>query len=356
MIKELAFLSLIVVLLSTVESNKNVKNILKIVKEIKKIMVTSDEMEEFKEQISVELAEVKEQIAQNCEQGNEFLVEDGVILLAGGVDNSVEALNSDGTHLCNMPDLPGEQTRLTHSMSGDMLCGGWWTGDSCLQYKSGSWIEFPWKLLYGRAHHSSWRSPSGEVILMGGWTDESTTENVTPLGSSEGFEKITSVRRSCSISLQDYVVISGGGEGQGQGPYKDVNVYNENGWVKELPSHIEDRMDHGCGYYNNDNGDLVYLVVGGFENIASTEILVEGSSSWKYAGNLATGRRGNRAITLNNELFTMGGGYQGYTLGDILKFNKATEQWEKVGDLSKGNSHFALTILPREDVEPFCVE
>ena len=62
-------LSLIVFLLSTVESNKNIKNILKIVKEIKKIMVASDEMEEFKEQISVELAEVKEQIAQNCEQG-----------------------------------------------------------------------------------------------------------------------------------------------------------------------------------------------------------------------------------------------------------------------------------------------
>merc|ERR1712131_510697 len=60
MIKELAFLSLFVVLLSTVESNKNVKNILKTVREIKKKMVVSDEMEEFKEQISVELAEVKQ--------------------------------------------------------------------------------------------------------------------------------------------------------------------------------------------------------------------------------------------------------------------------------------------------------
>ena len=79
--------------------------------------------------------------------------------------------------------------RYVHSMSGDMLCGGWYTGDSCLQYKSGSWIEFPWKLLYGRAHHESWRSPSGEVILMGGWSGDGTniTENVTPLGSSEGF-------------------------------------------------------------------------------------------------------------------------------------------------------------------------
>ena len=42
------------------------------------------------------------------------------------------------------------------------------------------------------------------------------------------------------------------------------------------------------------------------ENLASTEILVEGSDSWKYAGNLGLGRRSIRAITLNNELFTMG--------------------------------------------------
>ena len=41
----------------------------------------------------------------NSDTGNQFLVEDGVILVTGG-DNSVEALNSNGTHLCKMPDLP----------------------------------------------------------------------------------------------------------------------------------------------------------------------------------------------------------------------------------------------------------
>jgi len=302
----------------------------------------------------VDLNTTPPQIETTESNGNQFLVEDGVILVTGG-DNSVEALNSNGTHLCNMPDLP--DTRYVHSMSGDMLCGGWYTGDSCLQYKSGSWIEFPWKLSYGRAHHESWRSPSGEVILMGGWSGDGTniTENVTPLGSSEGFslnEKSTSIRTSCSISFQDYVVISGGG----QAPSKNVNVYNENGWVEELPSHIEARQYHGCGYYNNDDGDLVYLVVGGMENLASTEILVEGSDSWKYAGNLGLGRRSIRAITLNNELFTMGGHYKGYDLGDIFKFNRSTEQWEKIGDLSRGRAGYALTILPREDVEPYCVE
>ena len=41
-----------------------------------------------------------------------FLVEDGVILVTGGdaEDISVEALNSNGTRLCDMPDLPDKRS------------------------------------------------------------------------------------------------------------------------------------------------------------------------------------------------------------------------------------------------------
>ena len=60
---------------------------------------------------------------------------------------------------------------------------------------------------------------------------------------------------ACSISFYDYVVISGGA-----GAPQSVNVFNENGWVKELPSHIEGRWYHGCGHYNNDVGKLVSYV------------------------------------------------------------------------------------------------
>jgi len=278
-------------------------------------------------------------------------VEDGVILVVAGdyYDISVEALNSNGTRLCDMPDLPDK--RFVHSISGDMLCGGWYTLDSCLQYKSGSWIQYPWKLLYPRAHHLSWRSPSGKVFLFGGWFKQNITEYVTPSGSSEGFPlNDRSINVACSISFYDYVVISGGA-----GAPQSVNVFNENGWVKELPSHIEGRWYHGCGHYNNDEGKLVYLVVGGFEEKASTEILVDGSSSWKYGGNLPLRRRDIKTITLNNELFMMGGGYQGYIRDEIFKFNKSTEEWEIVDTLSKPRRAYGLTVLPREDVEPFCL-
>jgi len=274
-------------------------------------------------------------------------VEDGVILVTGGdaEDISVEALNSNGTRLCDMPDLPDK--RYLHSMSGDMLCGGWYTTDSCLQYKSGSWIQYSWNLLYPRAHHVSWKGPSGKVILFGGWHYRNTTEYVTPLGSSEGFPlNDMNIVAACSISFYDFVVISWN---------QNVDVFNENGWVKELPSHIESRQWHGCGYYNNDEGKSVYLVVGGNHHKTSTEILVEGSSSWKYAGDLNHGRRVIKTVTLNNELFMMGGEHQNEILSDIFKFNKSTEQWEFVDDLSKPRRAYALTVLPREDVEPFCL-
>ena len=77
--------------------------------------------------------------------------------------------------------------RYLHSMSGDMLCGGWYTTDSCLQYKSGSWTQFSWKLQHPRSYHTSWRSKSGKVFLIGGSKDLHT-EKVTPNGSSLGFK------------------------------------------------------------------------------------------------------------------------------------------------------------------------
>ena len=47
-------------------------------------------------------------------------------------------------------------------------------------------------------------------------------------------------------------------------------------------------------------------MVGGMVELASTEILVEGSSSWKFAETLVMGRRDIKTITLNNEIFMMG--------------------------------------------------
>ena len=39
----------------------------------------------------------------------------------------------------------------------------------------------------------------------------------------------------------------------------DVKVYNENGYVKDLPSMRRKRRDHACGYFRNSNHNLVFF-------------------------------------------------------------------------------------------------
>ena len=36
-----------------------------------------------------------------------------------------------------------------------------------------------------------------------------------------------------------------------------VSEYNEAGWVRDLPDLLQGRRNHGCTYYNNDDGTKV---------------------------------------------------------------------------------------------------
>ena len=57
----------------------------------------------------------------------------------------------------------------------------------------------------------------------------------------------------CTIQFDNYVVITGG--------YADVSatvdVFDDNGFLKALPSLVEGRGFHGCGHYIDDIGNLV---------------------------------------------------------------------------------------------------
>ena len=54
-----------------------------------------------------------------------------------------------------------------------------------------------------------------------------------------------------------------------------------------------------------------------------------------------------------NSIFNLGG-YNGTYFADILKFNPATDQWEKTGEMNTARNHHAVTALPLKEVEPFC--
>ena len=107
------------------------------------------------------------------------------ILVTGGYgDNqrSVEALWSNGSSLCSLPDLP--DIYYHHTQSGLVTCGGY-MGDtlrSCYTFTNGVWTKSH-TLRHARYLHSSWTSPMG-IVLMGGDLSRTTTELLTDAGQS----------------------------------------------------------------------------------------------------------------------------------------------------------------------------
>ena len=122
--------------------------------------------------------------------------DDVAILIVGGEasekyvgnygEKSVEALRSDGTPLCKMPDLP--DNRADHTMDGDILCGGYYTRTSCLHYGSEGWTKYGWNLQQKRSEHLTWRRPDDSLQIMGGIHSPETSEIVTSGGSRIGFD------------------------------------------------------------------------------------------------------------------------------------------------------------------------
>ena len=106
------------------------------------------------------------------------------ILVTGDVgDNvrSVEALLSNGSSLCSLPDLPYDY--YYHTQSGLVTCGGGsstLTEISCYTFTNGIWTKSH-TLRHSRYYHSSWTSPMG-IVLMGGRWSENTTELLTTEG------------------------------------------------------------------------------------------------------------------------------------------------------------------------------
>ena len=53
--------------------------------------------------------------------------------------------------------------------------------------------------------------------------------------------------------METQLVITGGYNSS------QVTMYDMNGFVAQLPDMAEARMGHGCGYYRNDNNQIVSL-------------------------------------------------------------------------------------------------
>ena len=96
---------------------------------------------------------------------------------------SVEVFSGAGTRLpCTIPPLP--TARWAHTQDGLLSCGGWY-GDyirTRVKLTTGGWVVSH-ILLEDRAHHSSWQSPAG-LVLIGGEYSGRTTELLSSSDSS----------------------------------------------------------------------------------------------------------------------------------------------------------------------------
>jgi len=292
------------------------------------------------------------------------------IMITGGSigPKSVETLNADGTPQANSnwPDLP--DCRLGHTLDGNMLCGGTGcdkrdttTQTTCLHLNNEhSWKSYPWRMKAARYNHLSWKRPDGAIQLMGGYRRSGyTSEVVTPSGSVDGFRMKDYTLGGCSIQFDEYVIITGGikdcENDDCTNPRVDtVSKYNIEGWVEYLPSLNTARSQNGCGHYINSNGEVVYLVTGGWNwnsndrtggRVDSTELLEATATSWTFAGNLPTARRDLVGISLNNQIFMTGGNADAGSLADILEFDKGTKEWSGVAEMSGARTHHAVTVI-----------
>ena len=100
--------------------------------------------------------------------------------------NSVEIFNPTTRRTCSVGNL--KQTRNSHTMCNNMVCGGWdreEAGKSCEKFDGvSSFTSLPVRLVKSRISHLCWGLKSGDVLLLGGHDSHTTTERVSADGSS----------------------------------------------------------------------------------------------------------------------------------------------------------------------------
>ena len=97
---------------------------------------------------------------------------------------SAEVLFTNGSSICELPKMP--QSKYHHTQSGLTACGGYYSGTerSCIKFEDGSWTTLMDNLVEERSDHSSWVNPDGDILLIGGWGSQTTTEIVYQNGTS----------------------------------------------------------------------------------------------------------------------------------------------------------------------------
>lgn len=298
----------------------------------------------------------------------------GILVSGGwGAQTSVEIFIPETGESCGLPDLPDNRNGHTMDIVYDsgkdkiLVCGGGAgkSQTSCISIdgSSNSWGHF--RDIQRRDGHISWYSghtsdySKSMLLLMGGEHGRSSTEAVVdPFDSYSGFSLTQDTRYACSITKDEFVILTGGRD-----TMKSVTIYDndEGHYVQILPDMNEGRRYHACGSYHVD-GTSVLLVAGGrggdYSNIiASTEKLPKGASVWITVEPLPRAMIAMASVSLHNKVFITGGGRGGrddeYSRrSEILAFDG--NNWEEVGDLQFARNFHATTVIDMSDFQGIC--
>ena len=119
-----------------------------------------------------------------CAIQNQFLIFLALLVTGGNGDftyNFPELLSTNGSFICELAVMSYSK-RMYHSQDGQTVCGGFRRGGfsrNCIKFQSGSWTNLTENLLFERHFHSSWETPNGDVLLIGGIGSPNTTEIVS---------------------------------------------------------------------------------------------------------------------------------------------------------------------------------
>ena len=236
-----------------------------------------------------------------------------------------------------------------------------------------------------RDNHAAWETKNGVYLIGGAGDSGKTSELVKPDGTvTEGFPLKTSINYACPIPDQENneVILTAGLGRDGN----NVQVYDESGWKRDMPSLNTGRAGHGCTSFiqngkkvsHNFHGIVrslsiilqMLLVAGGLhpESTAADTEIFDGQTWRNVYGKLPRGLAGTPVIINHGGKILLFGNPQpshydefinlihyfqgGYDLSapsigreGILRFNLETEEWEEVGKMIEGRVFPGVSLV-----------
>jgi len=255
---------------------------------------------------------------------------------------------STGQH-CTLPQLP--EGKVWHSQNGKLLCGGTISETTCIRLVDGEWITSH-HLQTSRAFHNSWTTPSGDVLLVGGYVTEKTTELVKSDGTTEIGTLALKYRTfdACLIDEGDTFLVTGGPDLTN---LKRVSRYSQSSWVEDLGDLNSGRYYHACGWFTDTGGRRVNIVVGGYDsnaggNLDSVEVNVAGENSWRYGNPLAKPLRDLRGVTIMSQFYITGGVDDDNQVEDEIKVYQEAG-WSTVSYMNVPRYEHAVSLVNFDD-------